>query len=404
MPLERLSCAHCGSPVPLSSEAETTCPACQAKVAVPERHREARRATEQVLTNEVAARRWLERAAHEPPAIFSLFTFLDGGLFWGLVFPAIFLPMGVCLSTTLVPALIRSVAHVRVVDVWADTTQGALSVGLPFLVLTLGLLISGFARKRVLAQAGLQAALAAKPPVKASGVWSCRTCGAPLTVRAKDFSARCDYCDSDNLVRISERWLAEVQRRRDRLAAVVSKADKDWRTLRAELRTSLLLRAIFGVGLIALVTVPILGAKPSYASPSTFDVTKPPNEMPSWDEHRKSASTSECAPTRITAWLQGTGPCDERGCHFFALTSPRAGERVELQGNKLPRGTVVMLEPRLMRFLDSIWAPASELTTTSDAQLVSLPVREGGWYRLHLIVPDTQERQVLKFCLRQTGD
>lgn len=401
MPLERLSCSHCGSPVPLTSEAETSCPACQTKVAVPERHREARRATEQVLTNEASARSWLERAAHEPPAIFSLFTFLDGGLFWGLVFPAIFLPMGVCLSTTLVPALIRTVAHVRIVDVWADTTQGALSVGLPFIVLTLGLLISGFARKRVLAQAGLQAALAAKPPVKALGVWSCRTCGAPLTVGAKDFSARCDYCDSDNLVRISERWLGEVQRRRDRLAAVVSKADKDWRTLRAELRTSLLLRSIFGVGLIALVTVPILGAKPSYASPSAFDVTKPPNEMPSWTEHRKSAPTSECTPTRITAWLQGKGPCDERGCHFFALTSPLAGERVEVQGSALPRGTVVMLEPRLMRFLDSIWAPANELTTTSDAQLVSLPVREGGWYRLHLIVPDTRERQILRFCVRQ---
>ncbi|MBM4779949.1 MAG: hypothetical protein GQE15_19765 [Archangiaceae bacterium] len=396
-----MTCAHCGSPVPLSSEAETACPACQTKLLVPERHREARRATEEVLANEVEARQWLERAGHEPPAILRVFTLLDGGLFWGLVFPAIFLPMGICLSTTLVPVLIRSIAHVRIVDVWADTTQGALSVGLPFLVLTLGLLISGFARKRVLAQAGLQGALAAKAPAKAAGVWSCRSCSAPLTMGAKAFSARCDYCDSDNLVRFSDRWLSQVQARRDRLIAVVTKASKDWKALRADLRMSLLLRTIFGAGLIALVTVPILSAKPSYASPSTFDVTKPPNEMPSWVEHRKSAPTSECTPTRITAWIQGKGPCDERGCHFFSLTSPLAGERVEVQGSTLARGTVVMLEPRIMRFLDSIWAPANEFTTTSDAQLVQFPVGGGGWYRLHLIVPDMQERQILRICVRQ---
>lgn len=260
-----------------------------------------------MLANEVAARRWLERAGHEPPAILKVFTFLDGGLFWGLVFPAIFLPMGICLSTTLVPAFIRSVAHVRVVDVWADTTQGALSVGLPFVVLALGLLISGFARKRVLAQAGLQAALAAKAPERAGGVWSCRTCGAPLTVGAEDFSARCDSCDSDNLVRVSERWLSQVQARRDRLSAVVSKANKDWRALRADLRMSLVLRTIFGAALIALVTVPILGARPSYASLSTFDVTKAPNEMPSWTEHRKSAPTSECTLRESPRGFRGRG-------------------------------------------------------------------------------------------------
>lgn len=368
---------------------------------MPERHRQARQATEQVLVNEAAARRWLERAGHEPWAVVRLFTFLDGAFFWAFVLPGLFLPLGLCLSTTMVPAVLAKVLRYRIVDVWADTTQGALSVGPPFGVLAVGLLIAGFAKKRGVTQAGLHAALGARAPSTEGGVWGCRSCGAPLAVAANAFSARCDYCDCDNLVRLPEAWLAEVRKRRDRLAEVVRTAEKDWRALRSSLRTSLILRAVFGLGLLAVVTVPILGARPTFESLSTFDVTKPPNLMPSWDDHRRSQATSECTPDRLSAYLYAKGPCsDAHGCHFYALESPLAGETIEVQGRVLPAGTVLSLEPRVMRFLDSTWAPAPEMTTTSDAQLVQFPVSEGGWYRLHLTVPGTSEGELLRFCVR----
>lgn len=400
--LERLVCPQCGGPVPLSTADTTRCPSCQHVVSVPEQHRAARRDTELVLTNEAAARRWLERTGKEPSKLLAPFTFLDGGAFWGLVFPFLFIPLGVCLSTMLVPAVMAAVAHVRIVDVWDDTRQAAVSIGLPFVLLLGGLLLGGFAKKRTLARAGLQAALAARAPSGPSGVWGCRACGAPLVIATDALSARCDYCQADNLVRLSQGRVEAVRRRRDVLSDLVKKAEKDWKTIRSDLRTSLLMRTVFGVGLIALLTVPILGSTPRSASLSDFDLTKPPNEMPSFAEHRRTSPTDPCTPTRLTTYVRAVEPCDEVGCRAYVLTSPLAGETLEVQGDALPAGTRMRLEPRQMRMLDSTWATAPMITTSTDAQLVHFPVAEGGWYRLRLAVPGTSAGELLRFCVRQT--
>ena len=401
MVLERLVCPHCGGPVPLTTADSTPCPSCQHVVSVPEQHRAARRDTELVLTNEAAARRWLDRAGGEPSTLLSAFTFLDGGAFWGVVFPFLFIPLGVCLSTMLVPAVMAAVAHVRIVDVWDDTRQAAVSLGMPFVVLLVGLLLGGFGKKRTMARAGLQAALAARAPTGAGGVWGCRACGAPLAIAPPTLSARCDYCHADNLVRLSQGRVDAVRSRRDVLAAVVRKAEKDWKEIRSDLRTSLLMRTVFGVGLIALLTVPILGSTPSHASLSDFDLTKPPNEMPSFADHRKSSPKDACTPTRLTTYVRAVEPCDEVGCRAYVLTSPLAGETLEVQGDALPAGTRLRLEPRKMRMLDSTWATAPMIATATDAELVRFPIAEGGWYRLRLAVPGTTAGQLVRFCIRQ---
>jgi hypothetical protein len=387
--------------VPLTTADTTPCPSCQHVVSVPEQHRAARRDTELVLTNEAAARRWLDRAGREPSKVLSAFTFLDGGAFWGGVFPVLFLPLGVCSSTMLVPAVMAAVAHVRIVDVWDDTSQTAVSIGLPFVVLLVGLLLGGFARKRTLARAGLQAALAARAPVGVSGVWGCRACGAPLAIAPTTLSARCDYCQADNLVRLSQGRVDAVRSRRDKLASIVRRAEQDWKSVRADLRTSLVMRTIFGLGLIALPTVPILASTPSHASLSDLDLTKPPNQMPSFEAHRKSSWTDPCTREGFSASVRMEEPCDEAGCRAYVLTSPLAEETLEVQGRALPAGTRVCLEPRKVRMLDALWAAAPCIATESDEQLVHLPIAEGGWYRLHLAVPGTARGQFLRFCVRQ---
>lgn len=399
--LERLVCPQCGGPVPLTTADTTPCPSCQHTVSVPEAHRSARRDTELVLTNEAAARRWLDRAGKEPSKLLSAFTFLDGGAFWGCAFPLLFIPLGICSSTMLVPSVMAAVAHIRIVDVWDDTRQAAVTIGLPLVLLLVGLLLGGFGKKRTLARAGLHAALAARAPSGAGGVWGCRACGAPLVIATDALSARCDYCQADNLVRLSQGRVDAVRSRRDALASVVRKAEKDWRSIRSDLRTSLVMRTVFGVGLIALLTVPILASTPSHASASDFDLTRPPNQMPSFEAHRKSASTAPCTPTRLTTYVPAVEPCDEVGCRAYVLTSPLAGETLEVQGDALPAGTRLRLEPRKMRMLDSTWAAAPMIATSTDAELVSFPISEGGWYRLRLAVPGTTAGQLVRFCVRQ---
>lgn len=399
--LAHLACAHCGAPVPLTTADSTRCPSCQQVVQVPEQHRAARRDTELILTNEAAARRWLDAAGQQPSKLLSAFTFLDSSAFWTLVFPVLFVPLSLCLTPLLVPFLVAKLARVRSADVWADTTQVAVNVGLPFVVLLLGLLAAGFAKKRSLARAGLQAALAARPPSGAGGPWSCRACGAPLTSSPSALSARCDYCQADNLVRLSQGRLEAVRRRRDALTEVVRRAEKDWRALRAELRASLLARAALGVVLVALPTVPILASTPTSASAADFDLTKPPDQMPSFAAHRAASATEACTPARINRVVRTSGPCLEEGCPAYLLTSPLAGETLEVQGNALPAGTALRLEPRKQRMLDSVWASAPTLTTAEPGQRISIPVKEGGWYRLLLLVPGTRPGQALEFCLRQ---
>ncbi len=392
----------------MSVASAVACPACQAKVEIPEKHRDARRATEEIVSKEKTARGWLERAGRPPSAFLSWLTFLDGGLFWGVVLPVL-LPIGVCLGTVIPPQIALAVAHVRLDDVLADTHLAALGIGLPFVVLALGLLLAGFGRKRTLTVSGLQAALAARsinptqsaPGLVGKGIWGCRTCAAPLAVAADAVSARCDYCSADNLVSLPEAQLAAVRSRRDRLGEVIRSAEKDWHTLRSDLRASLFWRLGFGGGLVALMTVPILGSKPSYASPSTLDLAKPPNEMPSFWQHRAQAKQDACDPSRWTVSAVGHEPCDE-GCQFDALVSPLAGEQIEVVGNALPIGTTIALQPRLVRFADVVWGDrAVAHTVEAVGRPVALPVEVGGWYRVRLGIPDTEAGSIVRFCVRQ---
>jgi uncharacterized tellurite resistance protein B-like protein len=63
------------------------------------------------------------------------------------------------------------------------------------------------ARRKVLALAPLQFALAAKPPVVPGGPAICKNCGAGLRVSKNTHIVACDYCEVENLVGLPESWL-----------------------------------------------------------------------------------------------------------------------------------------------------------------------------------------------------
>lgn len=217
--LTPLTCPKCTGPCPLADAAETPCPFCGERVAIPAEYR-ALLAAERAHAAEATKARSLYEVLGRPPRWLYRFLagwFSPGSLAVGM-FPASFL-FGIAIVYGAL-WLLSFVLPVNLLDVMPEQPGlwAAVITGLVFV--WTGALVGVAGTRRALALGALQAALAAKPPEREGGVASCRLCGAPLTYGPADLGVRCAYCRTDNLLQIPPAWVRRVER----LKATVDKA------------------------------------------------------------------------------------------------------------------------------------------------------------------------------------
>lgn len=279
-----LACPACNGAVPLVDAAETKCPYCSARVAIPEEHR-ALRAALQSRAEQMALVEAEYRRIGKPPgallrlaagaaegslkvivAIATGFLALWAallGFVWDLLkdidelwilLVVLVLPF-VALYFVLLGAAhaLRALAPVLGVDV---IDRYGLAGGFVLLAILVWLLfpVTIATRDYLDAWAGvrrrMQTCLAAKPPKIPGGPAGCRRCGAALEVPPHALGVRCAYCNADNLVALPPRWVANAARASSQLHMQVSSAIAEERAVRSKARRTAV--AVLGWSLLLL--------------------------------------------------------------------------------------------------------------------------------------------------------
>jgi hypothetical protein len=376
--------------VPLAPGDHVPCPACQRLVEVPPEHRALRDAHAAADLTRSAAHRLYAALGNEPSALWRVFSFTESAWFWALGLPA-----WVCFGSALSLAAMNAVGsalHANAFDVLPQNQQVALSMGLPLGVVVVGLLFSGWARKRVVKLGGLQAALAAVPSRDAKVV-GCRSCGAPLHVTAEALGARCPYCDADNLVRVPAAWLERMKRHTAKLEQSVDAGVNALAEARSSLRTSLSLRVAFGALLLA-PAVMIARSKDRPTSLDAFEAWRDDaSGVPPWGDF--VGRSLECSPGNL-GFLRAQprdADCDDSGCAVFTLIAARAGERVTVTSPGA-RG-LAWLDERETRFADVAWKQVAK----AELPTATFEVERSGWYRVRAFISEASRGAFVPFCV-----
>jgi predicted RNA-binding Zn-ribbon protein involved in translation (DUF1610 family) len=397
--LTPLACAACGGAVPLAPGERTTCPFCAAEVEIPKAYRELRDAERTIDEDHREGHALALELARAPSAPVRMLAMFDSAAFlWlGLGF---WIVAGVVVGVLLPPVIGRWFG-ISTVDVLDERTQGWISLVLPLGTFALGLLGAGWARKRALVRGGLQVLLAARPPERAGGPVRCRQCGAALAVSAKDTAIGCPYCGTDNLVNMPAAWVDRMRTHARALGREVAAARKQWEAERSSLRTSLVLRTIFGVLLVGLPSVCVLGASPRTDTTPIEHAAGKPGTLPSWSDHRERSVPLRgfCKPgvVAITGFQTRAEDCDAEGCRFHRLVPLARGEAVRVVGaDSVPEGTDVALQIHERLMLEDRWAT---LVRASVADTPTLRATLSAWHRLEFRVPGARPQQVVRACV-----
>lgn len=397
--LAPLTCAACGGAVPLAAGDRTACPFCRAEVEIPRAYRELRDAERTIDAEHREGHALALELARVPSAPVRMLAMFDSAAFvWlGLGF---WIVAGVTVGV-LVPPVIGRWFGISTVDVLDERTQGWISMVLPLATFALGLLGAGWARKRAIVRGGLQARLAAEPPERTGGPQRCRQCGAALAVGERDTAVGCPYCGTENLVNMPEPWLARMRTHARALGREVEAARVQWAQERRSLRTSLVLRSIFGVLLVGLPSMCVLGAAPRTDTTPIDHAAGKPGALPSWSEHRERSVPPRgfCRPATVAIVGFTTRPedCDAEGCRFHRLVPLARGEAVRVVGGaSVPEATEVALQIHERTMLDDRW------TTIARARVDATPTLRAtlsAWYRLEFRVPEGRPAQVVRACV-----
>ncbi len=177
---------------------------------------------------------------------------------WGLVLVVSWLPAVIVVGGIVSAAAFEFAVH-RQVDVpvfLAESVWGPVIVaaGLVTLVFWYSTYLSGWVP-------GAKAALAAKPPAAEGAPPVCRSCGAPLAVRAGDTFARCIYCGADNLVMLDAIHARSLATSVEHAEADAAQAIAHFRARGSKASTSALAILGFWVAFAALPLLWSLGGK-----------------------------------------------------------------------------------------------------------------------------------------------
>ncbi len=379
--------------MPLGPSEAVPCPACGQSVALTDEYRALRDATARSVQAATEAQRVFAALGRPPAAVWRLFTFFDSAVFWAVGLP-FWLCFGVGLSAVAQQAVARRLGA-NLEDVLEPHQVAALSLLLPSAVLVLGLLLSGWARKRTVARGGLQAALAARPPSRDGGPAGCRRCGAPLHVTADALGVRCPWCETDNLVRLPASWLQHMQRHTAKLGHETAAAAKALDDARSSLRWSFFWRAALG----ALVLSPgllIIGASDALPSVQAYDPSGKPGTLPSWS---KAVAAQLPCTGNMALFHPRTerDHCDATSCTLHALVAARGGQTVVVASDDVPEGTEAWVEAHEVTFLDSRWKTTAHGKLHAGHRLTwKAPL--SGWYRVRATVPDPSPGRSWSLC------
>lgn len=387
MALDKLLCASCGAPVPLVSGEQGTCPSCRASYPIPETYRALR-------DEAIAAARKPEALAlskalgKPPPAIIRAFAVFTSTwfIFIGLGF---WLVAGLTISVRAMPWIGRHLFHVNSYDVLSENRQMQLMLLLPIGTLVIGFTLSSWARKRGIVRGGLQAALAASPPSKPYGPKVCRHCAAPLAPAPGALTARCPYCQSDNLVEMPPAWVAKMRSHASALTTEVKKAAKQWADERRTLRRSLIKRFVLWTVFLLLPLWFIFGAaaggSSSYALPYEH-ADGPPVDLPPWSKDVAGGRSIEIFKCESAdQGFQYKPKCARGRCAIYVLIALRHGEVVR-HAAEVPDGSKIDLQIHDRTWLDDRWLTVDS-APISDGHEATTRTPYSGWYRFRLTVP-----------------
>jgi len=389
MALDPLLCPGCSAPVPLVAGTSGTCPNCKASYPIPD--------TYQALRDEANANAKkpeglaLAKALGTPPpllirafAVFSSTWFVMLGLgFW--------IAAGFAVSMRAMPWIGRHFFHVNTYDVLSAGRTMQLGFFLPFATLVIGFTLTSWARKRGIVRGGLQSALAAAPPVRPGGPKNCHRCSAPLAPQPGALTARCAYCQADNLVEMPPDWVRQMKAQAKRLEKEVDTAHEAWVRERRSLRRGLVIR--FGLW-TCLLLAPIwfiFGAVASnsekYPDLAYEHPEKPPVELPAWaEEVAKGRSVDLFACDKPEDGFKYKPTCDGQRCAILVLVALRHGEVVHHHSAAVPSGTTVELQMHDQQWLGDGWLTVASAPLSPDHD-AEAKVPYSGWYRLRVTLP-----------------
>jgi LSD1 subclass zinc finger protein len=398
MALDPLQCPQCSAPVPLVAGAEGTCPSCGSRYPIPE--------TYQALRDEAAANarkpeaQALAKALGKPPpmvvrgfAMFSSPLFVMFGLgFW--------IAAGILVGARGIPWIGRHVFHVNTYDVLSGSRQMQLMMLLPIGTLVVGLTLSSWARKRGIVRGGLQAALAATPPTRPGGPMVCHRCAAPLAPESGALTARCAYCQADNLVEMPQAWVVRMRAQAKSLTTEIEGAAQAWSNEKRALHRGLIKRLILWTALLLLPLWFIFGAAGGgseiLSDLGSIDAAGPPVHLPSWRGEMAQRVVEIFACDQPNDGYRDQPTCARGRCTIDTLVPLRHGEVVRHQSSDMPSGSVVDLQMHEQQWLDDAWVTvASAPFSAGHDALTRAPY--SGWYRMRVTVPG-EDHTVRWYC------
>jgi len=405
--VQPLLCPACQGAVPLADGDATPCPYCGQAVAIPPEHRALRAAEREHAVDQAEARARYAKIGKPPGPFLRVWAGAAGGVLGAVLWvihgflwlwvgllrivaevlshiddfrvllAVLLLPLGALygLLWLLAKGLHRfaPVIGLDVIDVLSLGGAFLLFGALLYLLFPLPLAMNGYAEAFATVRRRLQACLAAMPPRTAGGPALCRSCGAALVVPRGALGVRCAYCDADNLIALSERWVSKVRGHTRTFHHKVETAISEERRVRAKAS-----RSAWRIVLLSLL-LPLLVWLLGW-SMSALDLF----------EHRAGWRAAMAGPTRralphecprgFIAGLKdafGWGSATQAACPDALDLPLRRKERVALtaRGEDATR-RVVARRMGSRKPLELRW----DSTGDPDTQRATFKARVSGWY------------------------
>lgn len=247
--IKPLRCNSCNGQVPLLRKPKVVCPYCGDTKVIPNAYLEALASRTSFAHRKKQAEELFAKLGTPPNKYEQAFAELDEkmllisfvlslGAILGIVQMIIFYPLD---------WFYASFKGLNMMDVISPWTPTMISTFATFCLSVVPFAYLYWARRKVLTLNHLKIALAAKPPEKAGGPTTCRSCGCPFDVPPNTPGITCPYCQTDNLLNVPEDWLKGT---RDTSIRVGKKAVMAQNTFKRE--TSLGWESVLSVFLLFL--------------------------------------------------------------------------------------------------------------------------------------------------------
>lgn len=387
MALDPLQCPACAAPVPLVAGDHGACPSCGGSYPIPGTYQALRDAANADARKPEGLA--LAKALGKPPplairmfAVFSSAWFVMIGLgFW--------LAAGMAASAAAMPWIGRHVFRVNTYDVLTAARQMQFMVLLPLGTLVIGFTLSSWARKRGIVRGGLQAALAATPPARAGGPKNCHRCAAPLAPEPGALTARCAYCQADNLVEMPAAWVEQMRAQARTLVKEVDAATRVWTEERRALRRGLLIRFIaWSLAFLALWFIfgGVASNSEEFPDLSYEHAANPPTDLPAWHDEVSHGRVVDLFKCDGDDGYQYMPSCANGRCAIYVLVALRHDEVIRHHSTDLPAGSVIDLQMHDQSWLSDGWLTVASAPVSAGTDAITR-VPYSGWYRFRVTVP-----------------